>query len=149
MASLTNLIAHCENVIKENWQYVYGGKGTKLSKEDIIELQNQYGKTCVLDSDFDKEGKICCDCSGLISSLTGIIRNSYNYFDTAIERKDIREKKDSMKGWGVWKKGHIGIYDGGDGYYAMENSKCNAVHRALSNNSFTHIIKLKDIDYTK
>ena len=149
MASVTDLMAHCEKVIKENWQYVFGAKGSKISKEDIIELQEEYGKDCVYDSDFEKEGQICCDCSGLISSLTSIVRNSYEYFDTAVEKKNINERDASMKGWGVWKKGHIGIYDGEDGYYAMENSKDNAVHRSLSKNNFSHIIKLKDIDYTK
>ena len=149
MASVTDLMAHCEKVIKENWQYVFGAKGSKISKEDIIELQEEYGKDCVYDSDFEKEGQICCDCSGLISSITKKVRNSYEYYDTALEKKPISERKNNMRGWGVWSKGHIGIYDGNDGYYAMDGSKANAVHNNLSQNSFTHIIKLCDIDYTK
>ena len=52
-----------------------------------------------------------------------------------------------MKGWGVWKKNHIGIYDGNDGYYAMDGSDRNIVHNNLEDNSFTHIIKLCDINY--
>ena len=148
MISVSDLMTHCEKVIKENWQYVFGAKGSKITKEEIIELQEEYGKDLVYDSDFEKAGQICCDCSGLISSITNLIRNSYGYFDTAVEKKDISERNASMKGWGVWKKGHIGIYDGADGYYAMENSKDNAVHRPLSKNNFTHIIKLKDILYT-
>ena len=31
----------------------------------------------------------------------------------------------------------------------MDGSKANAVHNNLSQNGFTHIIKLCDIDYTK
>ena len=105
------------------------------------------GKKCVYDSDLNKAGKICCDCSGLISSLTGIERNSYDYFDSAVDKKSINERDASMVGWGVWKKGHIGIYDGNDGYYAMDNSKRNMVHNSLNQNNFTHIIKLCDINY--
>ena len=149
MKTLTDLMNHCEKVVKANWQYVFGAKGTELSREQILDLQKQYGKDLVWDSDVNKAGKICCDCSGLISSLTNILRNSYGYYDTALEIKDISERQNNMKGWGVWRKGHIGIYDGNDGYYAMDGSKANAVHKNLNANNFTHIIKLCDIDYTK
>jgi hypothetical protein len=52
-----------------------------------------------------------------------------------------------MKGWAVYKDGHIGIYDGNDGYYAMDGSKRNIVHNKLNQNSFKEIIKLSDINY--
>ena len=146
--SSSDLINHCEQALSENWQFVFGAKGTRLTKQQIKALQNRWGKINVYDSDVEtKGGKICCDCSGLISSLTGIERNSQGYFDTAIEKKPINERNASMKGWGVWKKGHIGVYDGNDGYYAMDNSDRNMVHNNLTQNSFTHIIKLCDIKY--
>ena len=147
MKNKSQLIQHCEKALQEKWQYVFGAKGSVLSKEQIKEKQEKWGKSCVYDEDFSKAGKICCDCSGLISSLTGIERNSQGYLDTAIEKKDINERNASMIGWGVWKKGHIGIYDGNDGYYALDNSKSNMVHKNLSQNNFTHIIKLCDINY--
>ena len=142
------LINHCEKALKEEWQYVFGAKGKVLTTKEIEEKQKQWGKNRVYDSDVkNKGGKICCDCSGLISSLTGKERNTQGYYDTAIEKKDINERKPSMKGWGVWKKGHIGVYDGNDGYYAMDSSARNMVHNNLNQNSFTHIIKLCDIKY--
>ena len=147
MKNKSELIQHCEKALKENWQYVFGAKGTILTKEQIKEKQERWGKNCVHDEDFSKAGKICCDCSGLISSLTGIERNSQGYLDTALEKKNIDERNASMIGWGVWKKGHIGIYDGNNGYYAMDNSKSNMIHKNLSQNNFTHIIKLCDINY--
>lgn len=148
MNSRQSLIDHCEKALRENWQYVYGAKGSKLTKEQIQQKQNQWGKNNVYDSDVEnKGGKICCDCSGLISSLTGIERNSQGYYDSAKEKIGINERKDSMKGWGVWKSGHIGVYDGNDGYYAMDGSERNMVHYNLSKNTFTHIIKLCDINY--
>ena len=54
-----------------------------------------------------------------------------------------------MKGWAVYMQGHIGVYDGNDGYYAMDGSKRNMVHNNLSQNKFTEIIKLSDIKYDK
>ena len=147
MKTSSELIAHCEKVIKEEWKYVYGAKGKILTKEEIKKLQERWGSDNVDDTNFEKAGNVCCDCSGIISSLTGIIRNSQGFFDTAVEKKDINERNPSMKGWGVWKKGHIGVYDGNDGYYAMDNSKANAVHKQIKQNTFTHIIKLCDISY--
>ena len=149
MATLTDLMNHCKKVVEDNWQYVYGAKGAILNRQQILDLQAQYGKELVWESDLNKAGKICCDCSGLISSLTKILRNSKGYYDSALERKNISERENNMRGWGVWKEGHIGIYDGNDGYYAMDGSKANAVHKNLKENNFTHIIKLCDIDYTK
>ena len=149
MTILTDLMKHCEAVVKAKWQYVYGAKGTILNRQQILNLQRQYGKKLVWDSDLNKAGQICCDCSGLISSKTKILRNSQGYFNSALERKSIDERKPSMRGWGVWRKGHIGIYDGENGYYAMDGSKKNAAHSPLSANNFTHIIKLCDIDYNK
>ena len=147
MKTSSELLQHCEKVFQEKWQYVYGAKGRVYTREEIIKLQERWGSDNVHDYDFEKGGKICCDCSGLISSLTGKIRNSQGYFDTAIERKDINERNPSMKGWGVWHKAHIGVYDGNNGYYAMENSKVNAVHKEIKPNTFTHIIKICDINY--
>ena len=147
MKKVKELIDHCEKALKENWQYVYGAKGQVLNEQQIRNLQKIYGKKNVYDSDLNKAGKICCDCSGLISSLTGKERNSGGYKDSATESKLIAERTKDMKGWGVWKNGHIGVYDGNDGYYAMDGSNRNMVHNNLNKNSFTHIIKLRDIDY--
>ena len=148
MATSDQLIAHCEKALNENWQYVFGAKGTVLSSQQIKQNQDRWGTYCVHDDDVKyKGGKICCDCSGLISSLTGVERNSQGYYDYATEIKDINLRDSTMRGWAVWKKGHIGVYDGNDGYYAMENSNDNMVHRNLSSNKFTHIIKLCDINY--
>ena len=72
-----------------------------------------------------KAGKICCDCSGLISSLVGGqgFKNTTWFRNNAIESKPISQRNSSMKGWAVYMQGHIGVYDGNDGYYAMDGSK--------------------------
>ena len=148
MKTKYELIKHCERAIEEDWQYVYGAKGQKLTKKQIKKLQERWGKNLVYDSDMEnKGGKICCDCSGLISSLTGEERYSQGYYDSAKETKDINQRNSEMKGWGVRKKNHIGVYDGNDGYYAMDGNNRNMVHYNLDKNSFTHIIKLCDINY--
>ena len=141
------LIAHCKKALKEKWQYVYGTKGAVTSAAQINALRKIYGPGCVWWSDSQKAGKKCCDCSGLISSYTGILRGSAQYKATATVVKPISQRTKDMVGWAVWMSGHIGIYDGNNGYYAMDGSGRNMVHYPLSKNNFTHIIKLCDIDY--
>lgn len=147
--TVDGLIAHCEKAIKEKWQYVYGTKGKKTTLAQIQALRKTYGSGCVWPSDDKKAGKICCDCSGLISSYTGILRGSSQYKATAVKVYPISKRTSSMKGWAVWMNGHIGVYDGNNGYYAMDGSARNMVHYPLSRNNFTHIIQLCDIDYGK
>ena len=63
--------------------YVYGMKGKVMTEAIYNSLKKAYGNL-VWDSDKQKIGKVCCDCSGLISWATGIARNSQNYHDTAL-----------------------------------------------------------------
>ena len=44
MKTVNDLINHCENALAEGWQYVYGAKGKKLNRNQIIALQNRWGK---------------------------------------------------------------------------------------------------------
>lgn len=145
--TVDGLIAHCEKALKQKWQYVYGAKGTVLNRSQIDALRRAYGSACVWPSDSNKAGKICCDCSGLISSYTGKVRGSSQYKATGLVVKPISQRTKAMRGWAVWLNGHIGVYDGNGGYYAMDGSARNMVHLPLSANKFTHIIKLCDIDY--
>lgn len=145
--TVDQLMDKCKQALKEDWQYVYGAKGTVLSKAQIDALRNMYGSNCVWWSDSNKAGHKCCDCSGLITTATGVMRGSAQYKSTALECYPISQRKANMRGWAVWMKGHIGIYDGNGGYYAMDGSARNMVHYPLSKNKFTHIIKLCDVDY--
>ena len=91
--------------------YVYGMKGEVMTLAKYNQLKSMYG-ALVWDSDKNKVGKVCCDCSGLISWATGIIRNSQGYHDTALEVQPISTISKAPIGAAVWQKGHIGIYIG-------------------------------------
>ena len=146
----TDLIKHCKKFT--NVKYVYGTKYEILTQQKFTYLQNLYGKTYVWDSDKSKIGKRCCDCSGMISSCTGIVKNSLSYYQTANEIKSISELKRNWNkyvGWAIYKKGHIGVVSDKEGYYyAMEGSKDNFVHRKISFQNWVCILKLNDIDYS-
>ena len=129
--------------------YVYGAKGTVMTRGQIQSLQNQYGKGCVWDSDLNKAGQVCVDCSGLISWATGIQRGSLQYKNTAIEVIPISQRTNDMYGYAVWMNGHIGIYLGNDTYIAADGSNYGVRIANLSQNKFTHLLKLCDVDYTR
>jgi hypothetical protein len=149
--TINGLLEHCRVALKNNVQYIYGAKMKVMTYAEIKALQNTYGKSYVWDSDLNKAGKLCCDCSGLISSYTGISRSSSTYASTATESATIAQlKADWSKyvGWGIWLKGHIGVVSDTEGYYyAMDGSARNMVHLPISKNSWVKVIKLKDIDY--
>ena len=127
--------------------YVYGAKGTVLSLEQIRQLRRTYGSNCVWYSDDNKAGKVCVDCSGLISWYTGIVRGSGQYKSTATEVVPISQRTNKHIGWAVWMKGHIGIYLGDNKYIAADGSAYGVRIANLSQNNFTHLLKLCDIDY--
>lgn len=149
--TVKGLLEHCRQALKNNVKYVYGAKMEVLTYNQIKNLQNTYGKNYVWDSDLNKAGHLCCDCSGLISSYTGIIRSSSGYASTATDTASIAELKANWKkylGWGIWMDGHIGIVSETVGYYyAMDGSARNMVHYPISKNAWVKIIKLKDIEY--
>lgn len=127
--------------------YVYGAKGTVVTLEQIRELRRMYGSNCVWYSDDNKAGQVCVDCSGLISWYTGIIRGSGQYKSTAVEVIPISQRTNNHIGWAVWMNGHIGIYLGDDTYIAADGSAYGVRIANLSQNRFTHLLKLCDIDY--
>lgn len=126
--------------------YVYGMKGSVLTLAKYNSLKAQHGNL-VWDSDRNKIGKVCCDCSGLISWYTGIIRGSTQYKELAKKVYPISTIKDAPIGAAVWKQGHIGVYIGNGEYIAEDGSAYGCRKNKLSNASFTHWFKIIDIQY--
>lgn len=117
-----------------------------MTQSDYDQLKKAYGDY-VWDSDRNKIGQVCVDCSGLISWATGIIRNSQGYHDTAVSVHPISTVSQAPIGAAVWQKGHIGIYTGNGTYIAADGSAYGVRRNSLSKASFTHWFKIVDIDY--
>ena len=126
--------------------YVYGMKGDILTEKKYDQLKILFGDL-VWDSDRKKIGKICVDCSGLISWATGIHRNSQGYHDTAAAVFPISTVDQAPVGAAVWCKGHIGIYLGNGKYIAADGSRYGVRIADVKGSSFTHWFFLKDITY--
>lgn len=131
--------------------YVYGMKGTVLTKAKFAELQNAYGSKYIWNSDANKIGKVCCDCSGLISWYTNKLYGSYDLYMKASERHLISEIENAPVGALVWKSGHVGVFVGYDGknpmYIAEDGSAYGCRKNKLSNSKFTHWLLMPYITY--
>ena len=145
--TVQGLIEFCKSKI--GTPYIYGAKGQVMSAAAINSLRDRYGSNAVWWSDSNKAGQVCVDCSGLISWYTGIVRGSWQYKSTAKEVIPISKRTNEHIGWAVWMKGHIGIYLGDDTYIAADGSAHGVRIAKLSQNKFTHLLKLCDIDYGK
>lgn len=126
--------------------YVYGMKGEILTLSKYNYLKSMYGDL-VWDSDKNKVGKICCDCSGLISWYTGIIRGSSQYKSLAKKVNPISTINKAPIGAAVWQQGHIGVYIGNGEYIAEDGSAYGCRKNKLSKAKFTHWFEISDIQY--
>jgi len=130
--------------------YVYGMKMESLTLEKYYYLKKLYG-SMVWDSDIKKVGKVCCDCSGLISAYTGFIRNSIGYKNAATTVNSISTIAKAPLGALVWFHGHIGVYSGtknGVPYYIAEDGSAYGCREVpLSYNKWTHWFECADIKY--
>jgi hypothetical protein len=131
--------------------YVYGMKGSILTKDKFATLQKTYGINYVWETDANKIGKVCCDCSGLISWYTNKLYGSSDLYNRASERHPISSIGDAPIGALVWKSGHVGVYIGYENgvpmYIAEDGSAYGCRKNKLSNAKFTHWLLMPFINY--
>lgn len=128
--------------------YVYGAKMELLTQAKYDYLKKTYG-SMVWDSDKSKIGKVCCDCSGLISAYTGVVQGSAQMKAAAIKCQPISTIKDAPLGAILWKDGHVGVYIGNGEYIAEDGSAYGCRQNKISNASFTHWLLMSYIDYSE
>lgn len=117
--------------------YVYGMRGSVMTKEKYWELKKQYGDL-VWDSDIKKCNTVCVDCSGMFQWFMGISKSSAGWFQCATEVHPISTIKDAPAGAMVFHKGHIGINLDGEYYLAADGSAYGVRKAKYSQAKFTH-----------
>lgn len=125
--------------------YVYGMKGAVMTQANFNYLQRTYPKY-VPWSDEKKVGKVCVDCSGLISWATGKVKNS-KAFKAESDAQPISTIAKAPPGAAVWREGHIGVYIGDGEIVEAMDSAHGTVRTKVKNRNFTHWFLLKDIEY--
>lgn len=101
--------------------YVYGAKGADgpFTQAKLNWLAKAYPSTFT--SSYMKKinnkrlvGKVCTDCSGLISWYTGNEIGSSQMYSTAMKRMPMSQLDRFPIGTVLWKQGHVGVYCGKD-----------------------------------
>ena len=143
------LVAFCRS--KLGIAYVYGMKGSVMTEANYNYLKNKYGKM-VWNSDRKKIGKVCVDCSGLISWACGVKLGSTQWKERAKSVNPISTIEKAPIGALVWMQGHIGVYTGmknGYPYYIAADGSAYGVREVpLRCNKFTHWLLVNDVfDY--
>lgn len=148
MAKMTGLQLVTFARSKINTPYVYGMKGEVMSKAKYDWLKKTYGDL-VWDSDSKKIGKVCVDCSGLISWASGVMLGSTQWMNKANVKKPISTISEAPVGALVWMQGHIGIYVGKKNnipyQIAADGSAYGVREVPLSYNKFTHWLLVESV----
>ena len=157
MTTRSDMVNAGKEAVRLGVKYIYGAKPEKgrflvYSRAEIDQLRDWYGSDCVWWSDSDKAGQKCCDCSGLITFATGVVKGSWQLENEALEKVSIQTLLANWSkyvGWVLWMSGHVGIVSDTYGYYyAMDGSARNAVHLPLEYNSFTKVLRIPGVDYS-
>lgn len=142
-----DLVKFCRSKI--GTEYVFGMKGETLTQKVYAALKKKYGSDYVWDSDAEKIGKVCVDCSGLISWACGVVLGSSQWMKKADVKKPISTIKDAPVGALVWMPGHIGVYSGmknGEPYYVAADGSAYGVREVpISKNKFTHWLLVNSV----
>lgn len=101
--------------------YVYGAKGADgpFTQRKFNSLKASYPKTFTqsyINKIISKKlvGKVCTDCSGLISWYSGKVLGSAQLYSKAYARLPMSKIDDFAVGTVLWKSGHVGVYCGKD-----------------------------------
>lgn len=143
----TELVEFCRSKI--DTAYVYGMKGEVMTQANFNYLHKMYGDKYVPYSDVKKVGKLCVDCSGLISWFCNVPMNSAGWYARATVKEPITTINKAPIGALVWMTGHIGVYagkiNGVHSYIAADGSKYGVRLAPMSANSFTHWLLVEDV----
>ena len=142
------LVKHCKSKI--GTPYVFGAKGAngKLTQSFLNSLIKSYPKmfTPIYIKKAEKlVGKVCTDCSGLISWYTGKNIGTDAMNSTATKRGLIKDIRKAPIGAVLWKNGHVGVYIGNGYCIEAKGIDYGTIKSSISNTRFTHWLLFENL----
>lgn len=124
MLTGNDLVIHAKKLL--GTPYFWGCKGQILTESFMMSMHKAYPN--IVTSQYIQKarnkgmvGKVCVDCSGLISSYTGKVLGSAQLYSKAYTRLPISQYRSFANGVVVYRKGHVGIFSHeADGYFVYE-----------------------------
>lgn len=158
-----DLVSWAENAYEQQWGYVYGTWGNRLTQSLLTEKCGQYPTDVGENKSFIRSnymGKRVTDCIGLIKGYCWLSEDlefvycsngmpdtgANRLFEEATEKGEI-DTLPEIKGVAVWAKGHIGVYIG-DGWVIEAKSTLDGVKKTrVDDRPWTHWCKIPYIEY--
>jgi hypothetical protein len=132
--------------------YVYAAKGADgvLTRTRLNQFAKAYPSmfTAVYMAKATRlVGKVCCDCSGLISWYTHKLLGSAQLYSTASKRGSISDIKHAPIGAVLWHTGHVGVYIGNGCCVEEKGIDFGCVKSKITNTHFTHWLTFDYMEY--
>lgn len=156
----SKIISEAKRMIAEKYVYVYGYKGTKVTKSGVESLAKQYPNvftSSIKSMALKKVGKMGIDCSGFVCKAANIpMQGSTQIKEGFVSKKKVNVKNtNSIKnGMGIWRDGHIALLEvDSKGEVWVLEAKGTAYDLVRTKYSergshFTYYGKIKGVDYS-
>ena len=139
---------------KQGTPYIYGCKGADgaVTQSRVNMLASMY-PSVFTPSYLNKiktrkyVGRVCTDCSGLISWYTGKLLGSSQMYSSAYARLPISKVNDFAVGTVLWKKGHVGVYLGNGLVAEAKGIDYGTIISKVSDTKWTYGLTFNYIDY--
>lgn len=133
--------------------YVYGAKGAEgpLTLTKVNSLARAYPSiftSTYIAKSRGYVGRVCTDCSGLISWYTGRILGSSQMYSTASKRIPISQINSAPVGAVLWKSGHVGVYLGNGKVAEAKGINYGTVISNVSSTRWQYALLFSYIDYS-
>lgn len=141
----TELLSHMKGLVAINAPYIYGGKGQTCTQNLIDSLTKSY-PTHYTSTYREKAAKFIgqkvYDCSGAISTATGVVEGSAQMKANAKECVPVSQfDENKHKGWVLWRSGHVGaVVEDGVHCYESRGINYGAVRTVWKTRNFTHLL---------
>lgn len=155
------LVACFQRYVREGWGYVWGLNGQLYTQAMADKYKAERRRTSkhrdpatYWTVDCARWiGKMAADCSGGIVCAMREYNPGYGdrtadtFFNQCTESGKIKTLPE-VPGLCLWRKGHIGIYEGGGYAIEFRGTDYGCVRTKVSQRNFTHWGRLRDVDYS-
>ena len=158
----TQLVDYFRRAVTEGWGYVWSLNGqlyTRTLAQQYHDKRRSTSKSRNPATYWLKDcarwiGKMAADCSGGIVGAFRSVHPTYgdrtaDTFHSQCTEKGTVKTIPEIPGLCVWRKGHIGIYEGNGNVLEFRGTNYGAVRTRLKERDFTHWGRLRDVDYSE
>jgi hypothetical protein len=151
------IIANAKEMINDGYVYVYGYKGTVVTRDKVLNLASLYPSVftyTIKSLALSKVGKYGIDCSGFVCRSAGISHvGSSQIYSSATQKWSVSDLSHVQNGQFIWRSGHIGLIEvdknGKRWILEAQSTKTDLKRTEFESRykSFTHYGNIKGVTY--